>query len=414
VGAVTRKIPEWRDEFQPQWPSLYKEVREYELLTPLVGGGAQPLEPDPVTVVRASSIKGQLRFWWRAIRGWKARGDLQKLRDLEEKYFGSVGEEGRQGPSPVVLRVIPRSEPKPKEAWETRTKPTEIAPGYLSFPLQPQRGGVPSGKVILNVKFALEIQLRPPKGLSLEELKREVHAALWAWETFGGVGARTRRGFGAVVRLRTDGSYAQRTAEQVQDQIKEKLRQYVEDTQWPAGVPHLTPNSPVAVVQESWKKVAEQYRRFRQSRGSGGRGKSLWPEPKTIRMLRKNPTKTGKFPRGQLGLPIIFHFKEKEDEVYNSILKPKSKEYDRLASPLIFRPIAEEMTVVAVLQGSREVPGGVQLEFNMDQTSVDVEVQLDKGEAAKIRVLNGQTDVVQAAFDHLTRRHRGGKGGYRR
>ncbi|MBT9258872.1 MAG: type III-B CRISPR module RAMP protein Cmr1, partial [Clostridiales bacterium] len=369
-------------------------------------------EPDPVTVVRASGIKGQLRFWWRAIRGWKAHGDLLKLRDLDEKYFGSVGDEGRQGPSPVVLRVISVSNSLPTPAWKTKTKAEDVAPGYLSFPLQPDTSGSPSGKLIEKVKFQLEIELRPPKGMSLNELGQEVEAALWAWETFGGVGARTRRGFGAV--RRTDASSAQRTAEQVQEQIKDRLRQYIEDTHWPAGVPHLTPESPVAVVQKPWKTVAEQYQRFRQSRGSDGRGKSLWPEPETIRKLRKKPTESGKFPRGQLGLPIIFHFKDEEDEAYNSTLKPKSKEFDRLASPLIFRPIAENMTVVVVLQGSREVPGGVQLEFNKDKTSVDVEVQLDKGEAAKIRVLNGQTDVVQAAFDHLTRRHQGGKGGYRR
>ena len=36
----------------------------------------------------------------------------------------------------------------------------------------------------------------------------EIEAALWAWETFGGLGARTRRGFGALHLLEINGESA--------------------------------------------------------------------------------------------------------------------------------------------------------------------------------------------------------------
>ena len=45
--------------------------RTYTLLTPLFGGGVEPREADPVSVVRATAVRGHLRFWWRAVRGWR-------------------------------------------------------------------------------------------------------------------------------------------------------------------------------------------------------------------------------------------------------------------------------------------------------------------------------------------------------
>ena len=50
------------------------QVREYELITPLFGGGVNPGEADPVTIIRGTAIRGHLRFWWRACRGGRRAG----------------------------------------------------------------------------------------------------------------------------------------------------------------------------------------------------------------------------------------------------------------------------------------------------------------------------------------------------
>ena len=50
-------------------PDLVKQIRSYKVITPLFGGGVTPNEKDPVTTVRGSSVRGHLRFWWRATRG---------------------------------------------------------------------------------------------------------------------------------------------------------------------------------------------------------------------------------------------------------------------------------------------------------------------------------------------------------
>ncbi|MFQ5435195.1 MAG: type III-B CRISPR module RAMP protein Cmr1, partial [Anaerolineae bacterium] len=63
--------------------------REYELITPLFGGGPTPGEVDPVTPIRGTEIRGQLRFWWRATRG-RGSSTLDKLRSEEERIWGSA------------------------------------------------------------------------------------------------------------------------------------------------------------------------------------------------------------------------------------------------------------------------------------------------------------------------------------
>ena len=41
---------------------------EISVITPLFGGGAEPGVADLLAPVRASSIRGHLRFWWRACK----------------------------------------------------------------------------------------------------------------------------------------------------------------------------------------------------------------------------------------------------------------------------------------------------------------------------------------------------------
>ena len=40
-----------------------------ELTTPILGGAHATRTVDEVDVVRAASLRGHLRFWWRALRG---------------------------------------------------------------------------------------------------------------------------------------------------------------------------------------------------------------------------------------------------------------------------------------------------------------------------------------------------------
>lgn len=383
--------------------------RSYRLLTPLFGGGVEPWFADPVTTVRGTEVRGQLRFWWRAVRGWQAQGDLERLFALESAIFGSAGEGGA---SPVVVgvEVLDRGTDaypyEKREASENKVKAKareNVAPLYLSFPIRPEKNGDKSIPIKIGVRFRLSIRFprTVQTGDAYINVQEELEAALWAWETFGGIGARTRRGFGAL--------FAEGSKAPTEVDIREKLRRLSKEKGWPEGVPHLTPNSLIRVVNLSWQELADRYQRFRQARYKGSNprhpGRSLWPEPDAIRRLagRYAPNHAprhslGKFPRGQFGLPIIFHFKDRSDPS-DATLKPRDTDLDRMASPLVFRPLEDGRCVMAVLEGPRVPPGGVVLEIS--SRTFPLEVFLTPAEAQKLPFLNGEVDPVRAFVKSL-------------
>src|SRR6266700_2315149 len=72
---------------------IITQVREYQLITPLFGGGATPAEADPVTVVRGSEIRGHLRFWWRACRGGQFN-NVAAMKEAEDALWGAAYKKG--------------------------------------------------------------------------------------------------------------------------------------------------------------------------------------------------------------------------------------------------------------------------------------------------------------------------------
>jgi len=368
--------------------------RTYTLLTPLFGGGVEPREADPVSVVRATEVRGHLRFWWRALRGWQAKGSLEELRKLESALFGSA-REGGASPVAVEVEILKSGQDVPGK--KSPQAHPEVAHPYLAFPLRRTQQDSRNYPVRVGVSFRL--RLRFPEKVGDLDFREELEAALWAWETFGGIGGRTRRGFGALLR---EGSGPPGEGE-----IREGLRRYSRQGGWPEGVPHLTPESLVRVVPLSWKELAERYQAFRQARPGGSPkspGRSLWPEPDEVRRLTgrhaahhapRHPVP--KFPRGQFGLPIIFHFKDKGDPPDTTLKLPEA---ERRASPLLFRPLAERLSVVAVLEGVR-FPGKKLLLESKQGRTWEVDPWLTPEEARQIHPLRGQVDPVRTFVESL-------------
>lgn len=150
-----------------------------ETVTPLFLCGADPHgEPE----VRASSVRGALRFWLRALLGG-AIGDnnLSALRQAESAVFGST----ESGASPVVVRLTGESQ---AQAYRLLLhNPTK------SFTAQ----GIMPGKLL-----TLTLAPRSP----YRSIPEVVCGALLLFLLFGGLGKRSRRGFGSfVVRSSNDG-----------------------------------------------------------------------------------------------------------------------------------------------------------------------------------------------------------------
>ena len=292
---------------------------------------------------------------------------LSEIQQQEAMIWGSTTH-----PSKVIVEVTEQpTAPDPIHVFEygptrngkkrlrARNGMEEIA--YGAFPLQPsqeaQRGGADPG--VLFGYRAKEFALRVT---CPEDVRPDVETALWAWESFGGLGGRTRRGFGAIQR--TDSPSNSPAS------IEQRLAGY-SDFPRIDGLPSLSgaklavsSSNPADAIQ-AWKIGLGALQRLRQGPGVGrnapsgntGRraGRSFWPEADEIRKLtgqaasnHKKPfVAVDRFPRAAFGMPIVFHFNpgsrddpgsQGDPDVKPLTLQPRSAE--RLASPLILRPVA--------------------------------------------------------------------------
>ena len=86
-------------------PNTITQTRTYKLITPLFGGGAETQKPDAITTVRATEVRGHLRFWWRATHGGMFDGDLKKMKEAEENIWGSAAGEKKSGHSSIKIFI---------------------------------------------------------------------------------------------------------------------------------------------------------------------------------------------------------------------------------------------------------------------------------------------------------------------
>jgi CRISPR-associated protein Cmr1 len=353
------------------------DVRTYQFLTPVFGGGVAVKESDPVTPMRIASIRGQLRFWWRAVN-LRGCSTVRELRRAEEAVFGSTDKA-----SPLIIRVN-KSPGKPASLAVLEGKfgvrPGMEAIAYGAFPL---RDKDPNSHGVLHNfgEQRFELGFAYPKAI-----EDDVHAALWAWAHFGGLGGRTRRGFGAIAQT----SPAFPT-------IDEGWTRFVKTP--PVLWPYLNEKPVIALARngandgmEALERLLGALRRLRQGPNVGRRagqgaapGRSFWPEPDAIRLALRDQvggrhgtavTDHNCFPRAEFGTPIIFHFKDGgKGDPKDTTLQPNG--HGRLASRLILRPHLgtgdqiEAMAIVLahplpisgyiLVQDGRELPVSVQL-----------------------------------------------------
>ncbi len=331
----TNNPPAVRSDELAGWVKL---TRKYKVITPLFGGGEETQKADSISVVRATELRGHLRFWWRATRGGAFGGDLNEMKEAEEKIWGSSATKDKAGQSKVIVMVKNENRGIADHPFEVRAnaenrpqiraRSGSLAQPYAAFPLQPEQQeahvGMETKAVLNNVTFTLEIQFS-------NDAKPDVEAALWAWEYFGGIGARTRRGFGAIQCIESNGiPITPQSSTEVENYLKDQIKSILKNGEkWHAGVPHLGTNPKHVKVtarrnnnSEAGSDLINALKNFRQLRRDGnGRnrpGRSYWPEPEAIRETTDQrhpdhqplPNSIKKFPRAKFGLPIIFHFKD--------------------------------------------------------------------------------------------------------
>jgi CRISPR-associated protein Cmr1 len=331
---------------------ILHDERTYRFLTPVFGGGVrvngQHKPHDGVTPVRVPSLRGQLRFWWRACNPHGCT-DPEQLWKKEAVVFGSTNTPSRLGLSIVTAPGPARDVHVLKDRFVVVDNRHDRA--YDAFPLRDPNQGIEHG-VLHEHPGDWTIAVSYPGSIT-----RDVEAAFWAWAHFGGLGGRTRRGFGAIEEVsRSRGTLAT---------IEDGWKRFVsgnEGVPWP----HLqafesrrlrTKSGGLKTGTDAQEYLLGVLRRLRQ--GDIGRrpqaddvpgmhpGRSYWPEPDTIRKLTgrwspehsKPVTQVEAFPRAAFGLPLIFHFKDRSDPPDTTLVPQVAGSLKgRLASPLLLRP----------------------------------------------------------------------------
>ena len=311
----------------------------YRVVTPLFCAGSDREHPE----FRLPSFKGVLRFWWRAL-AWSRCRDIESLQSEEDDLFGS----SRSGQSRVSLRVAPTSVPQSIRKDEVLRQLDQRVVGhgarYLGYGVMEafgsQNKNTQNGQLIracLPAPFEVTVRMTAHdlRGQRLASLKD----ALIALGTLGGMGAKSRKGYGSLVihSLSIDGK-TRPVPQSVDDLCRTilALRESVTE----ASLPEFTALSPDArhVLLESDKRdplelldlVGRELVRFR-SWGRNGRilGGDVKSEPnfRSDHDLMKRPVRNAHPERIAFGLPHNYgRAREKQVGPFGRL--------DRRASPL--------------------------------------------------------------------------------
>ncbi len=373
---------------------------EIQVITPIFGGGVEAGVNDPITPIRPSSIRGHLRFWWRATRGASC-DSVKELKQREGEIWGTT-----ENPSPVEIEVTMWSYTEPVECahykerdgrkgfdlrWSSQLNVGGRSLPYALFPFQ---GTAPNSKdrkfpakMICSARFSLKVVIanenhmyrlradyngqRAKKGLSLlgdsdDDIKRDVESAVWAWINFGGIGARTRRGCGALYCLHCkpeDPELMPQSFETFKDWMTNRMSKYglkyhTSTNDWPT-IGEIRLKIGLNAIS-CWETSIEVLKDLRQGANIGrdsGHGRSRWPEAESVRelVLKTNDLKSRPswhdkdpripiiaFPRAEFGMPIIIEIRKESLTPGGVNIKPtlqRDEKNDRMASPLILRPI---------------------------------------------------------------------------
>lgn len=172
---------------------MITETFHLELITPCFCGGA---EPEKQAEIRAPSIRGQLRWWFRTLDGFKSLAPMP-VRDQEALIFGSTaGDEGRAGK--LVVRIGRIQVDSAVRDGQELGHINFSDPAYLTFPVQSrekqgQKTNYAGRGVLLKGSFDLSVQWRGDA-----KIWPDIQALVVVFGNLGALGFRSRRALGAL------------------------------------------------------------------------------------------------------------------------------------------------------------------------------------------------------------------------
>ncbi len=194
---------------------------EYRIVTPMFIGDAN----QQATGISPASVKGALRFWWRALNWGRIRSEansdeaaLKGLHKQEGYIFGSSAEKST-GQSQFLIRIRANKDLDKGAKLTDKPKPGVqylLGQGLYHFRENYKREAIQSGS------FIVECVLRPSSKAKL--YKKQLAESLLALGLLGGLGSRSRKGLGSVaIQSISDDSFKVPTSVK---ELKEVINQW--------------------------------------------------------------------------------------------------------------------------------------------------------------------------------------------
>lgn len=308
-------------EPSPLGPSVSRDLSctlQIRALTPIYKGGANPDGVDQGRPFRGPSVRGQLRFWWRAT---SAHTDTHALRRSEEELFGGVFG-GRLIASPLRVGL-------------TGLQSNAVAkPSGKDYALWVCRES--SSKSFHDAGARASLRLDYPASR-----REEVERAVRAWLLLGGVGSRSRRGLGAVW---DEGEALLQRPADADDLLRmvKVLRPSGGARPWPGlagGRLAIGPRKDSAT--QAWQHALDAMQAlrispdqdFRAIPDAPPRPRELGQDFKAI-LTGQGPLSS---PRAALGMPIPFRWQPEGAQAITRVMGPAGK--NRYPSPVLLRPV---------------------------------------------------------------------------
>ena len=170
---------------------------DYQIVTPLfIGGANRDDKPD----IRPPSIKGALRFWWRAIQWGRclqasennADQALSLLYQEEAELFGAAVRDKKYGQGLCAIKLKGSVIKGEEETWP---QISDQHAGYLGYGLDKTTDEIHRKGVQQGATFTVQLILKAR--ITTEQIQ-QLKDTLLIWGLLGGLGSRARRGFGSV------------------------------------------------------------------------------------------------------------------------------------------------------------------------------------------------------------------------
>lgn len=184
---------------------IERQTYDVEVVTPMFLGAADPKEAE----LRAASIKGMLRFWWRATCGIDTSKDLEAMKNVENDIFGSTD---KKSSFSISVKTKDNCDVKIKTEFDEYKNSRAAHSTYLveghnnlkPYILDYLSYGTYEYKKEQHKNIYNKKHIEPDFKFSIifnfynKEYIAEITKSFQYLLSFGGIGAKNRNGFGSI------------------------------------------------------------------------------------------------------------------------------------------------------------------------------------------------------------------------